>query len=141
MAHLYLLLKRFDIERGQALQVDMQVLLAHKWQGNLEIYLNGLDRKLMQFVKEPDPYLLLSLVEPELRKAKEQLAPEIATYHRAAPGSQEKSLKFLVDFATGYSTDVDPQVSEQKIHHGALASKHYKVSFQEQYASTQNCNV
>ena len=69
------MLKRYDIERGQASQVDTQVFLAHKHQGSLENYLNGLDAKLVQFIKEPDPDLLMALVEPELRKATGQLAP------------------------------------------------------------------
>ena len=101
MAHLHLMLKRYDIERGQALQVDTQVLLAQKYQGSLENYLNGLDAKLVQFIKEPDPDLLMALVEPELRKAEGQLAREFATFGRAAPGSHERPLKFLIKSARG----------------------------------------
>ena len=100
-AQLFLFLQRWDIERGQALQIDMQTLMGHKFNGSLEAYLNGLDEKLMNFIKEPDPDLLLSLVEPELRKAKADLAPEFVTYDRSNFASSEHSLKFLVDSARG----------------------------------------
>ena len=35
-ALLFIFLRRYEIERGQALQVDLQILMAHKYQGNLE---------------------------------------------------------------------------------------------------------
>ena len=46
--------------------------------------------------KEPNPDILLSIVEPELRKAA-ALAPEFVSYDRAPGGSYEKSLVLLYE--------------------------------------------
>ena len=51
---LFMVLNRYAIERSQAAQVDITTLLAHKFHGNLEEYLDGLDTKLSTLTKEPD---------------------------------------------------------------------------------------
>ena len=63
--HLY---GQYIVERGQASQVELTQLLAHQFDGDLSIYLDGLDAILLSFHKEPDEDLLLTLVEPQLRK-------------------------------------------------------------------------
>ena len=73
-----MILHGYVIEKSQAAQVDMLSLMMHKYNGNLEVYLDGLDSKLSMLSKEPDPDLLLSLVEPELRKVA-ALAPEFVS--------------------------------------------------------------
>ena len=47
-------------------------------------------------VREPDPALLISIVEPELRKCSD-LALEFQIFDRAAPGSHEGTLQYLYD--------------------------------------------
>ena len=84
---LFKILKRYEIEKGQAMQVDVTTLLAHKYRGNLEEYLDGLDAKLSMLSKEPDQDFLLSLVEPELRKCK-ALEIDFSMYDRAEEGSR-----------------------------------------------------
>ncbi len=95
---LWLLQQRFKLERGQATQVEMTRLMAHKFDGDLELYLDGLDTILLQFQKEPEESFLLALVEPQLRKAK-FLAPDFVFYDRALPDSEERTFTFLYDAA------------------------------------------
>ena len=93
---LYLVLKRYELDHGQALQVDYSILQNHKYNGRLEEFLDGLDSKLSNLTKEPDPDWLLVILEPEFRKHA-SLGPEFVTYDRAAPGTYEKCLRFLYD--------------------------------------------
>ena len=62
LARLLIVLQPYEIEKGQALRVDMEVLLAHRFHGNLEEYLERLDSKLSMMTKEPDLDLLRSSI-------------------------------------------------------------------------------
>ena len=50
--------------------------------GDLEAYIDGLDRILSTFPSEPDEDLLQSLIIPQLRKCKD-LEPDFVSYDRA----------------------------------------------------------
>ena len=98
LAFLFLVLQRFETDRGHALQIDLEILQKHKAHGNLEEYIDGLDSKLSMLTKEPDPDLLMSLVEPQLRTFT-SLGPEFVTFDRARYGTPERTLEFLIDAA------------------------------------------
>ena len=95
---LFMILKRYELNYGQALQVDLSSLSALKFSGDLEAYLDALDSRLSVMVKEPDESLLLAIVEPELRQCPE-LALEFGIFDRAPAGAYEQSLKYLYDSA------------------------------------------
>ena len=53
-AALWHFLRRFHLDRGQALHVDISTLLALEFKGDLEGYLDALDAALMSMTKMPD---------------------------------------------------------------------------------------
>ena len=72
--------------------------MSHNIEGDLGLYLGSVDAVLIIFGEEPDEGLLLALVEPQLRKAR-QVAHEFLFYDRAGLGSTEKSFTYLFDAA------------------------------------------
>ena len=52
-AALYILLKRYEIDRGAAVQVDLSVLLALTYNGELELFLDKIDSVLAGLVVQP----------------------------------------------------------------------------------------
>ena len=89
---LWMLLQRFMIERGKATQVELTQLLMHTFNGDLELYLDGLDTILMSMHKTPDEELLHGLIEPQLRRCS-QLSSEFVFYdaRRDAEGTSTGS--------------------------------------------------
>lgn len=71
------LLKTLEI-----LQEEMTKLIAHKFEGDFELYLDGLDTFLLMIQEEPDEDVLPELVEPLLREA-EFVAPDVVDSDRA----------------------------------------------------------
>ena len=92
---LYMILKRYELNYGQALQVDIAALQALTFKGDLEGYLDALDSRLAIMVQEPDQALLLSIVEPELRKCSE-LSLDFQLFDRAQSGSHDGDFEVLV---------------------------------------------
>ena len=97
-AALFIILKRYELNCGQALQVDLSALTALEFNGYAESYLDALGSRLSVVVGEPNENLLLAIVAPELRPCPE-LAFEFSTFDRALAGSHEQSLKYLYDVA------------------------------------------
>ena len=97
-AALWHLLHRHKLDHGQALHVDLTMLMKLEFKVDLEVYLNALDGILMGLAKPPDEELLHALVEPQLRKCK-ALAPDFVSYGRAADGAEERTSKHLYDCA------------------------------------------
>ncbi|CAK0865136.1 unnamed protein product, partial [Prorocentrum cordatum] len=95
---LYMILKRYEVNFGQALHVDLSTIQALKFSGDLEAYLDALDSRLSIMMKEPDEALLLAIVVPELRQ-RPDLALEFQIFDRATPGSNEQTLEYLYDAA------------------------------------------
>ncbi|CAK0791463.1 unnamed protein product, partial [Prorocentrum cordatum] len=95
---LYMILKRYEVNFGQALHVDLSTIQALKFSGDLEAYLDALDSRLSIMMKEPDEALLLAIVVPELRQCPD-LALEFQIFDRATPGSNEQTFKYLYDAA------------------------------------------
>ena len=97
-AVLFTILRRFELDYGQAMRVHISALNALRYNGELEVFLDALDARLALMISEPDESLLLAIVEPELRKVTD-LAYEFAVFDRAPDGSPAKTLSFLYDAA------------------------------------------
>ena len=95
---MFKILRRFEFNFGQALQVDMSMLNALKFSGDLEVYLDALDSRLSVMIGEPNEHMLLAIVEPELRSCPD-LVLESQIFDRAAAGTHESSLSYLYDAA------------------------------------------
>ena len=91
---LVIIVRRYELTYGQALQVDTQTLMSLSWKGKLEEFLDSLDASLSRMTREPDDALLLTVVEPLLRQAPE-LEMDFNIFDRAAPDSFESTLDFL----------------------------------------------
>ena len=92
------MLARFKVDYGHALQIDTMRLSAHEFDGDLELYLTGLESILMGMQHQPDPHWLHSIVEKNLRRCK-LLAPEFVFYDRADPGDPERTSEWLLQMA------------------------------------------
>ena len=68
---LVIILRRYEVDFGGALQVDVQSLLSLTWKGKLEEFLDAMDTRLSRMTREPDDQLLSSIVIPQLRQCKE----------------------------------------------------------------------
>ena len=66
---LWLLLHRYHIDRGQALHVDLSVLMSVEFCGDLAAYLDLFESQLANLSKPPDKDPLHAL-ETQLRKCK-----------------------------------------------------------------------
>jgi len=96
-------LRKFMVEKSTAAQVDLTLLINHKYNGDLSAYLDGLDAILMRLTQPPSADLLHACVEPQLRKCR-ALELDFNLYDRAAEGSQERSVDFLYRAARTYLT-------------------------------------
>jgi len=96
-------LRKFMVEKSTAAQVDLALLINHKYNGDLSAYLDGLDAILMRLTQPPSADLLHACVEPQLRKCR-ALELDFNLYDRAAEGSQERSIDFLYRAARTYLT-------------------------------------
>jgi hypothetical protein len=85
---LCILHQRFRLESGQTAQVEMTKLMALRFNGDLELFLDSLDTVLASMSKEPDEAFLMALIEPEHRKAK-SMSHEFVFYDHVAPGDRE----------------------------------------------------
>ena len=70
-AMMYLLTTKFDMNKGQLAQIDIQSILSHTWTGVLETHMSGLEVKLSQLNNHPSMDLLTTVVEAELRESRE----------------------------------------------------------------------
>ena len=92
------MLERFKVDYGHALQIDTFRLSSHEFEGDLELYLAGLESILMGMHQQPDPHWLHSIVERNLRRCK-ALSPEFVFYDRADPGDPERTTEWLLQMA------------------------------------------
>jgi hypothetical protein len=72
---MFILLQRYHIDSGTQMQVDLSSIMALKFDGDLEIFLDKLDYVLLEANTSIPEEFLYAIIEPELRKS-EDLAPD-----------------------------------------------------------------
>ena len=71
-------LDQYRLDMDRAIELDMRTLWAHEYSGDLALYLDGLDKILLNFNHQPSMQELQGAIIPQLRKAKNQLGPAFA---------------------------------------------------------------
>ena len=94
--HCFHSLQKYKMAKGVAQKVDYTSLISHTFEGDLSLYLDGLDTILNRFQEPVEEALLHTCIEPQLGKCK-ALAIDFQIYERAEEGDSQRSVQFLYD--------------------------------------------
>jgi hypothetical protein len=97
-AAVFMMFRRFQIEKGASIQVDLNQLMCLRFNGDLEGYLDAWDDVLLGLNKKPDDDWLLGLLETELRKVT-ALGPHFVIYDASPHDLNIQSVQWLYDRA------------------------------------------
>ena len=95
---LWIFLRRYTIDKGQSVHVDLNSLLKIEFDGDLELFLDTFDHCLLNLHVPPTEELLHAILEPQLRRCK-GLAPAFLAYDAADDSSAIRTSTWLYDAA------------------------------------------
>jgi hypothetical protein len=94
----FILLRRYHIDSGTQMQMDLTSVMSLKYEGDLEIYLDKLDFILLEADTAIPEQFLYAIIEPELRKCKE-LAADFVYLDSTDDGDPRRTSSSLYEVA------------------------------------------
>ena len=103
-AALWFVLQKYVVEAGALQQVGLSRLIGPTFSGDLGLFLDSLDKILMELVEPASEDLVSTIMVPQLREASKtktyhSLAVDIDIFDRAPTGAAERSIEFLYSCA------------------------------------------
>ena len=95
---LFIMLKRYNIDSGTQMQLDLSKINTLKYDGDLEIFLDKLDYVLLDVNTSIPEEFLYAVIEPELRKCNE-LAPNFVALDATRDGDPLRTSHSLYEIA------------------------------------------